>query len=399
MSVALLDDSQLAHILAPLGVGGCWSSSSTKSTASHFCGEWLARINPDTVGFGDACLASAALPIMAMLLVWWSGIAEYTFESVNPVGAIKPLLRLSGLLVFQAGATDSANANGIAASSVGLAACCWTCVWILLGGSKWTYAGRPSPVGAFLAAASAATVFALSLVLVVAVSYPVFQLGKSRRSAESTLASPLAESLRRALLEFCIGSNYNLMARMTTVRGEIVLSGSLLRTADGNDPGAGADWKEYGWKAKPGGINAWPAALLPPGHIPRLDWRLSNKRMPLGLVNGNVAPWFDRFVERIAAGSPDVLALLGSDPFNVESSGGECGRGSSSTRAPRLQQVRVQIYDYRFVGSRNTGERFMPAVRDTDELLGGWEHGTVWQRRLVKTVKVYTPAILKPEAL
>ena len=287
-------------------------------------------------------------------------------------------------------------------------------------------------------------------VLVVVVSCPLFQLGQSRRSTEKSL-SPLVESLHNVLLELFVGSNYNLMARMTTVRGEIVLLGS----ADG------VEWKEYTWKCKPGGniharsglwpqsrpvqgesavaFNAFPLSLPPHfallswlvvavlllhglghavplpllaqladfaiparlplealglghvplallavpllafpllelGNIPRLDWRLANKRMPIGLVTGGRAPeWFDKFVARILSGSDDVLALLGPDPFDDGSGGGV---------APNF--VKVQIYDYRFVGTTNADEHFMPGHGDPD-----WEHGTLWQRRFVKTFKTY----------
>ena len=262
--------------------------------------------------------------------------------------------------------------------------------------------------------------------LVVAVSCPLFQLGKSRRSTEKAL-SPLVEALHNLLQEFSVGNDYNLMARMTTVRSEIVLLGSV----------DGIAWKEYAWQCKPGRISddgggggggggarriasdddagllnrlrslglrgirslspqqllAWlallPVRLSHVGHIPRLDWRLSNKRMPLALLCGKVPQWFSNFVQRLLAGSPDVLALLGPDPFAIGGADGAKGADVSSTsmsssRRPKF--IKVQVYDYRFVGSQNVKEHFMPGLGELD-----WEQGSSagWQRRFVQTVKTY----------
>ena len=90
---------------------------------------------------------------------------------------------------------------------------------------------------------------------------------------------------------------------MTTVRGEIVLEGSV----------DGVDWREYSWRYKPGDLDTTPV-FVQPGHMPRLDWRVWF--LPLALMRGRpVDPWFDRFVERLLEGSPAVLGLMASDPF------------------------------------------------------------------------------------
>ena len=47
--------------------------------------------------------------------------------------------------------------------------------------------------------------------------------------------------------------------------------------------------------------------------------------------------------------------------------------------------AKVELYDYRFAGSSNTDEHFMPGHGEQF-----WEQGTAWQRRFVKTVKTYT---------
>jgi uncharacterized protein YjbI with pentapeptide repeats len=119
-----------------------------------------------------------------------------------------------------------------------------------------------------------------------------------------------------------------MFARMTTVRGEVVLKGSVdgggaaanaaNAAISGDSDGASLDgasldgasldgasldgasldgtsldgasldgvvWKEYGWKFKASGINSRPG-IVQPGHMPRLDWKLCNKRMPEGLMYG-----------------------------------------------------------------------------------------------------------------
>ena len=151
---------------------------------------------------------------------------------------------------------------------------------------------------------------------------------------------------------------------MACLTGEIVLSGSV----------DGAKWTEYSWKYKAGDINTRPA--LRPGHMPRLDWRMCNKRMPLGLVRGVAPPdWFDRFVGRLLEGSPHVLGLMERDPF-----------GPAEHERPRL--IKVDIYDYRFVGSANATEPFVKGQKG-QPAPNAWEQGTAWQRRFVKAVKMY----------
>jgi hypothetical protein len=169
--------------------------------------------------------------------------------------------------------------------------------------------------------------------------------------------------LHHILRPFGIGGCYGLFARMTTVRGELVLSGTI----DG-----GRSWREYAWRYKPGCLDRSPV-LVCPGHMPRLDWRLWF--VPLKLMRGGALPaWFDRFVKLLMDGSPHVLDLLGSDPFHGE----------------RPSQVRVDLYDYRFRDSPNATEQFMPQLT-----AGEWERGRYWQRRHVAQQKVYSRAAVE----
>lgn len=126
---------------------------------------------------------------------------------------------------------------------------------------------------------------------------------------------PLA-SLERVLAPLRIVNGYGLFAVMTTRRPEIIVEGS----ADGQT------WKEYAFRWKPGDVRRRPRFVAP--HQPRLDWQMWFAA--LGSLEENA--WLERFLGRLLEGSPDVLALLGPDPFEG--------------RRPRY--VRAILYDYRF---------------------------------------------------
>ena len=111
-------------------------------------------------------------------------------------------------------------------------------------------------------------------------------------------------------------NSYGLFAVMTTERPEIIVEG----TSDGTN------WKPYEFRYKPGGLDRVPAFVAP--HQPRLDWQMWFAA--LGTVEQN--PWFLHFLESLLRGSPDVEALLETNPFP----GG-----------PPMA-VRAIAYDYRF---------------------------------------------------
>jgi lipase maturation factor 1 len=111
-------------------------------------------------------------------------------------------------------------------------------------------------------------------------------------------------------------NNYGLFAIMTTERREIIVEGS-------ND---GMNWLPYEFKYKPGDVNRRPAFVAP--FQPRLDWQMWFAA--LGNVRQN--PWFANFCERLLQGSPDVLALLETNPF--------------PDKPPRY--IHAEFYDYHF---------------------------------------------------
>jgi hypothetical protein len=121
---------------------------------------------------------------------------------------------------------------------------------------------------------------------------------------------------------------------MTTERMEIIIDGS-------ND---GVNWIEYPFKYKPGDVNRRPLWNIP--WQPRLDWQMWFAALSPPASN----PWFTRLMQRLLENSPDVIALLESNPFPT----------------PPPLYVRAEFYEYNFTSSE---ER---------EKTGAW-----WRRNLM----------------
>lgn len=159
-----------------------------------------------------------------------------------------------------------------------------------------------------------------------------------------TVAGRLPERLG-ALLAFTaplgITSSYGLFASMTTIRPEIVIEGS-------ND---GATWSAYEFPYKLGRLDRAPSWVAP--HQPRLDWQMWFAA--LGTYRENF--WFVNLLIRLLQGTPEVTALLKTNPFPGQ--------------PPKL--IRAQIYEYRFT---DRGER---------KRTGDW-----WSRRLLG---IYFPPV------
>lgn len=111
-------------------------------------------------------------------------------------------------------------------------------------------------------------------------------------------------------------NGYGLFANMTTDRPEITLQGSM----------DGVQWESYEFKYKPGPLRRPPPFVAP--YMPRLDWQMWFAAMQ----DARATSWMGPFVLRIFQAQPDVLALLGHDPF-----GG---------KPPHY--LRGQLDDYRF---------------------------------------------------
>jgi lipase maturation factor 1 len=139
----------------------------------------------------------------------------------------------------------------------------------------------------------------------------------------SDLPGPAAEALRWSS-HYSIVNSYGLFRVMTTSRPEIIIEGS-------ND---GREWRAYEFRYKAGDTLRAPPWVAP--HQPRLDWQMWFAA--LGSYRDN--DWFVPLVSRILEGSPEVLNLLGANPFPKS--------------PPRY--LRASLYDYRFTSSgvRNT---------------------------------------------
>lgn len=116
-------------------------------------------------------------------------------------------------------------------------------------------------------------------------------------------------------------NTYGAFGSVTRVRYEVVVEGTLDRAG-----GPESEWREYGFKGKPGDVRRLPRQVAP-YHL-RLDWLMWFASISPGYAAG----WFEAFVVKLLEADRRVLRLLAYDPF-----GGE---------APRF--VRANLYRYRF---------------------------------------------------
>ncbi len=130
---------------------------------------------------------------------------------------------------------------------------------------------------------------------------------------------PKMEWIEENLSHLRTFNGYGLFRVMTRARPEIIVEGS-------ND---GQTWLPYEFKWKPGDVNRRPGLVAP--FQPRLDWQMWFAA--LGDYRQN--RWFIIFLQRLLEGSPEVLQLMGSNPFPAA--------------PPRY--IRASLYDYKFTRS------------------------------------------------
>ncbi len=106
------------------------------------------------------------------------------------------------------------------------------------------------------------------------------------------------EPVERIFRPFRTVNGYGLFANMTEERPEIVIEGST----------DGQTWKAYEFKHKPGDMSRAPGFVAP--YMPRLDWQ-----MWFAALNPNPPPWFGSLCHHLLLGTPNVLELIGSNPF------------------------------------------------------------------------------------
>jgi uncharacterized membrane protein YphA (DoxX/SURF4 family) len=111
-------------------------------------------------------------------------------------------------------------------------------------------------------------------------------------------------------------NGYGLFRVMTIDRPELVLEGSR----------DGVEWRAYDFRYKPDAVDERPRFVAP--FHPRLDWQL----WFAALAPVQSLGWLETLAERLRSATPEVLALLGRNPF--------------PDAPPRY--VRAVLYDYRF---------------------------------------------------
>jgi Lipase maturation factor len=102
---------------------------------------------------------------------------------------------------------------------------------------------------------------------------------------------------------------YGAFGSVTKERYEIVIEGS-----DANR----SEWKEYGFKGKPGDLNRTPPVVAP-YHL-RLDWMIWFLPFRVVVQEGGIlvrghSMWFIRFMLRLLENEPSVVKLLKVNPF------------------------------------------------------------------------------------
>jgi predicted DCC family thiol-disulfide oxidoreductase YuxK len=137
------------------------------------------------------------------------------------------------------------------------------------------------------------TIGLAAIVIPISLMQLIFTLG-----ARPSLLKPVAFAYEW-LAPFRSVNSYGLFAVMTTERREIIVEGSR----------DGKTWLPYEFKYKPGDVKRRPVFVAP--YQPRLDWQMWFAA--LGSYQEN--PWFVNFCVRLLQGSPEVLGLLGRNPF------------------------------------------------------------------------------------
>jgi hypothetical protein len=120
---------------------------------------------------------------------------------------------------------------------------------------------------------------------------------------------------------FMLVNAYGAFGTVTKRRIEYVIEGT--RDDDPDEPDG--DWREYGFKGKPGDVRRIPRQWAP-YHL-RLDWLMWF--LPLGRM---WEPWLERLLIRLLEADAPTLKLLAHDPFDGD----------------RPRWVRVRAYHYRF---------------------------------------------------
>ena len=112
---------------------------------------------------------------------------------------------------------------------------------------------------------------------------------------------------------FHLVNTYGAFGNVGRERYEIVMEGTSERVITPH-----TEWKEYGFKAKPGDPKRMPPQIAP-YHL-RLDWLIWFLPFSVAVTGDGIrvwgySLWFLRFVQRLLSGDRGILRLMGKNPF------------------------------------------------------------------------------------
>ncbi|CAM9767729.1 unnamed protein product [Ectocarpus fasciculatus] len=195
-----------------------------------------------------------------------------------------------------------------------------------------------------------------------------------------------------------IVNSYGNFGSVTKTRGEVVLKGT--RHPDPLDPIA--EWREYGFRCKPGDVDRRPCVISPLHY--RLDWQVWFAAFQTYGHN----PWLVNLVSKLLSREEETRALVGSllhhDPFSAHS--GIDGDGEGEGGRPLFIKADLYLYEFTppggwFAGTpdpttpeaqettraRETASSSSPssvAVSGGGSSDDGRERGVWWTRRFVR---------------
>jgi hypothetical protein len=146
------------------------------------------------------------------------------------------------------------------------------------------------------------------------------------------------QAMNRSYNPFHLVNTYGAFGQVGRKRYEIVIEGTDERVITPY-----TQWREYGFKAKPGDPKRRPPQVAP-YHL-RLDWLVWFLPFTVAITSRGVQVWrydvwFLRFVQELLKGDPAVLKLIGKNPF--------------PNQPPAF--IRALFYEYRYTDSRQKRE-------------------------------------------
>jgi hypothetical protein len=112
---------------------------------------------------------------------------------------------------------------------------------------------------------------------------------------------------------FHLVNTYGAFGSVGKERYEIVVEGTSDRVTT-----PATEWKEYGFRAKPGDPKRMPPQIAP-YHL-RLDWLIWFLPFSVAITGSGIRVrgydlWFLRFVQKLLTSDPGILRLMGNNPF------------------------------------------------------------------------------------